>query len=299
MITLSDPVLGDLDLRADPFAVVSFQIGPRAPRVNTRNRALADGALDDTRYGGARAVSVGITLNEHPACVVNPTTMQGLLDRLLPYTLPRRRPVLKYSLPGSEGDIRQLTVRGNGAPVQISGPKHQGIVAQFVSGDGDITSAGEPTCLLITPAGDVEAGRTYPVSVGDAAGRIYDRTYPASLAIGDRLVTQLGNDRAHWTAAIFGAVTNPYVTINGTQINFNVNGGVDLLAGQSLVLDSKARTIYLNNDPTASRYNKSNFMAWSWDDVLLEPGDNLVRFGGSVLGAGASVNLCWSPTWAG
>lgn len=299
MIVLSDPELGDLELRSDPYAVVSFQIGSRAVRANMRNRALAHGAFDDTRYGGARAVTVSIVLNEHPRCSPNPTTMQGLLDLLLPYTMPYRRPVLQYSLPGSDGDVRQLTVRGNGAPVQIGGAKHQGIVAQFVSGDGDITTAGDPTCLLISPAADVELGRVYPPSVGDAAGRAYDRTYPASLAVGDRILTQLGNERAHWTAAIFGAVTNPFLTINGVTINFNVNGGVNLLAGQSLVLDSKARTIYLNGDPNSSRYDKSNFVAWTWDDVLLKPKDNLVRFGGSVLGVGASVNLCWSPTWAG
>lgn len=289
MIVLDDDELGALELLDDPFTVQSFQIGSRAVRGVVRNRALANGTRDDTRFSGARAVTVGLTLNEKP-CANPDVTIQDLFDRVMPYMEPWRRMRLRWTLPGG-GAERELLVRGNDAPMVIRGPKHPVLTLGFVAPEGEITTAGDPTCVLINPAGDVELGRTY--------NRVFNQVYPASAAIGYRNVFQAGNSRAHWTAAIYGAVTNPYLTINGVQMNFNVSGGLDLLAGNSVVIDTRERTIFLNNDPLFSRYDKTNFSAWAWDDLMLKPGDNLVRFGGSVLGVGAAVNLCWRPTWAG
>ena len=107
MITLSDPVLGDLELRSTPFVAVSLQIGSPAVREVMRPRALADGMVDDTKYRGARAITVVLRLNENPNCgeIAERTTIQGLLDTLLPYTSPRRRPTISWALPGSESDV--------------------------------------------------------------------------------------------------------------------------------------------------------------------------------------------------
>lgn len=286
MITLDDDDLGTLELRDEPFTVLSFQIGSPAVRANVRNRALANGTRDDTRFTGARAVTVALRLNEKSCDDVN---MQDLFDRLMPYTNPARRFRMRWSLPGS-GSEREMVVRGDTAPMLIAGPKHPTIALGFIAPEGEITTPVD-TCLLINPAIDGELGRTYNLT--------FNRTYPASLAVGARVVTQIGNAAAHWVATIFGAVTNPYLTINGATINFNVAGGLNLLAGNNVQIDTRERTIYLNGDSAFSRYQFTNFAAWAWEDLLLQRGDNQVRFGGSVLGAGASVNLCWRPTWAG
>lgn len=288
MITLFDPVLGLLQLRAAPYTVPTFTIGSREVRAVTRNRALADGQIDDTRYSGARAVTIGIVLNED-SCDSG-DTMQKLYDRVLPYMKASRRPILTWSLPGSDGDRRQLTVRGDSAPVNISGNKHQGLLLSFRAPEGSITSAGDPVCILLDPATDTEAGRTYD--------QTYDKTYPPSLAVGDRLIHNGGNDDAHWTATIYGAVTNPFLKINGITITFDQNGGLDLPSGSSVVIDTLTRTIYLNGNPADPRYDRTNFAAWSWADLLLDPGDNTIRFGGSVL-AGGQTQFCTIAHWAG
>lgn len=318
MMTLTDPALGTLVLHGDnpttdPFIVASFVVGSPAVRPVVRNRALSNGSIDDTRYAAGRAVTIAIRLNEKYCGPLAGDTMQDLLDRLLPYTKASRRPVLTYTLPGSDGAPRQMVVRGESAPVQVGGAKHQAIVLSFISPDGEITTAGEPLCITLDPAGDVELGRTYPagtVDPGNVAGRTYPagtvdpgnvagRTYPASQAIGDRTYINAGNDEAHWTLQIFGIVTNPFFTINGVTVNFNNNGGLAIPAGSSVIIDTREQTIRLNGLAADPRYSRTNFSAWAWSDLLLRPGQNSMRFGAAVLGAGGQARFCSLPTWAG
>lgn len=293
MIRLIDADLGALELRCDPFVVVSFQISAPAVRAVMRNRALADGAFDDTRFVGARAVTIALRLKGGLRC--STMTTQQLLDLLLPFTHPRRRPTLEWSLPGSDSVIRKLTVRGEGAPIEVASPRAPVVVASFVAGDGTITSArgGEDDdgwqCRLIDPSGDVEAGRVYDLE--------FDRVYPESSGIGDRIITMAGNEDAHWRATIFGPTTDPYLRINGVEISFTEQGGLTLVAGESVVIDTRERTILLNGEATESRYDRTNFYEWSWSDLLLKPGENRIRFGADVLGVGSSVNFCWADTW--
>lgn len=317
MMTLTDPTLGTLVLHGDnpttdPFIVAGFTIGSLAVRPVMRTRALSNGQLDDTRFTGGRAVTVAIRLNEKYCGPLAGDTMQDLLDRLLPYMNPRRRPVLTYTLPGSDGSPRQLTVRGDSAPVQIAGSKHQAVVLSMISPDGEITTAGDPVCIDLNPAGDVELGRVYPAGTtdpGNTAGRVYPagttepgnvagRVYPASLAIGDRVYINAGNEEAHWILQIFGGCTNPFFTINGVTVNFNNNGGLVLPVGASVIIDTREQTIRLNGNPADPRYSKTNFTAWSWSDLMLKPGENPMRFGASVIGTG-QARFCSLPTWAG
>lgn len=288
MITLTDPELGSLELRSDPFVVASFEISSPAPRVVSRNRALMNGTKDDSQFSGARAVTLTIVLNDS---VCDDVSMQSLLDQLIPYTVIRRRPIMRWSLPGSGGVEREIMLRGDSAPIVVDGPKHRAIVCQFVAPEGEITTAGPMICQTIAPAEDVELGRTYDLT--------FDRDYPVSSAIGDRLVTVDGNERAHWHAAIFGIVTNPYLLINGVRVEWSNNGGLDLTAGNSLVVDTREKTMYFNEDPASPRFDRVNFTDWQWPDILLRPGVNTIRFGGAALGAGASMNFCYKPTWAG
>mgnify|MGYP000966307008 CR=1 FL=1 len=293
MITLSEPTLGELELRGSPFLVSSFQIGSRAPRGVMRSRALADGMIDDTRYAGSRAVTLAVTVNERdcgPAA--DRTTIQGLLDRLLPYMQPRRRCTLTWSLPGS--DVRrQLTVRGDSAPVQIENPRHPRLVLQFIAPDGEITTPGVHT-LRIDPASDVESGRVY--STGTELK--FDRNYPVLGATGSKTVTQQGNEPAHWRLTIFGGAVNPFFTINGVTIDMSSNGGHTVAAGSSLVIDTRNRYIWADDSPLTPKYDRSNFTEWAWSDLLLQPGDNTVRFGADTL-TGGQAQLEWSDTWAG
>lgn len=290
MIRLIERRLGELELRCSPFVVVDFTIGSRAPRVVKRNRALADGGIDDTRFAGGRAVSVTIMTNED-LCARPDETMQDLIDRLTPYTVARRRPLMQWTVPGSP-HVRELTVRGEDAPISIGRRSHPVIVTSWDAADGEITTPFDPTadCTIIEPAIDVETGRTYDL--------VFNRTYPPSLAVGDRTVISGGNERAHWSAVIFAGTgtTDPYLRINGVTMSFS---GLTLPEGSTVVIDTREHTMWLNGVPGDSVHQFSNFTQWAWEDLMLEPGANALRFGASALGSGAVLQLCHRKTWAG
>lgn len=290
MIFLDDPELGTVELHGDPYTVTSFQIGSPAVRAAARNRALANGTRDTTRYTGARAATVSVTLNDQ-FCGNGAVAMQTLFDRLMPYTVPRRRPTMRWSLPGDDTKQRQMVVRGDTAPIVIQSRRHPVLAIGFVAPEGEITSAGDPVCTLVDPALDVELGRAYDL--------LFNRTYPASSAIGDRLLVVDGNEQAHWTATMFGDLQNPFVLINGVRIDWASNGGLAIGPGQSLQVDTRDKTMYVNGDPLSPRFDRANFTEWNWSDILLRPGRNTIRFGAGVLGTGATMQFCYRPTWAG
>lgn len=282
MLTLVDDTLGTLELRGAPYTVASFQIGSRSVRSVMRSRALADGSYDDTEFSGSRAVTIAVRLNESQ-CPPG-TSVQALYDTLLPYMSPRRRPKLRWELPGAPGVVRELTVRGESAPVVVDRARHLGVVCSFVAPEGEITSIDTQT-VTISPSTDTVAGRSYDLT--------HDRTYPASLGPGDRLVVNGGNERAHWTASVYGECENPRLTINGVTIEWEQV----LNVGDWLQLDSRERTMYFNADTAESRYHVSNYTEWTWADVLLQPGQNIVRFSADTLGPGGSVVLNFRDTW--
>ena len=288
-IYLIEDSLGTLAIDSSPFVKVGYEIGSRAPREVVRLRALADGAIDDTRYVGGRAVTLTVRLNEATGCDDDGPDMQDLYDMILPYIHPRYRPTLRWTLPRS-GSEREMTVRGVSAPVLIEGPKHPVLVVSFVAADGTITSPDEE-CLTVSPSSDDEPGRSYDLS--------FDRTYPASLGPGARILTQTGNDYAHWRGTIFGAADTPSFRVNDTEVTFDNNGGLALAAGQWLEIDTKAHTMLLNGVAADSRYDRTNFTEWQWEDLMLKPGENLVRFVADVLGPSGAMQFCWFPTWAG
>lgn len=294
MMYLTDPVLGRLDLgpylaenAADDdcgpegYVVAGWTLGFPTVRVVARNRALADGTVDDTRYVGARVITVNLRLDQ------NRIDPQLAVDALMPYVSPRNRPRLHWVVPGST-QKRSAVVRGADAPFAIAGPRAHTLVVQWVAPGGLLESSDE-SCEIINPSSDTESGRTYDLT--------FDRVYPFSLGVGDRLIVNEGNAVADWRATIFGAATDPALIINGVPIRFDRVGGLDLTGGTSLVIDSKERTILLNGDPEQSRYDKVNFTEWSWESVRLQPGENIVRFEGNPLSEQASVQFCWRSAW--
>jgi hypothetical protein len=297
VITLHDDSLGDLALTCENgYVVTSFQLGSPAVREVVHERALADGTVDDTLYVGARAVTVAMTLDQRVA------PLQTLLDRITPYVSPRRRPTLIWTLPGSETERRALIVRGVDAPFVLERPKFPPVVCQWVAPEGLITSV-ERTCEWIQPSSDDVDGRTYDecalvpspdrVESATTTGRCYDRTYPPAQPRGGRNIVNAGNEVAEWTAAIFGPITNPTITVNGVVVTV----ATTLALGESAVIDTRERTILRNGDPTQSLYGLSNYQAWSWDQLRLRPGENNIRYSGTGITVETSAAFCWNDTW--
>lgn len=272
---------GLLDCNLEGYVVTGWTVGFPVVRSVIRGRALGDGVVDDSRYVGERSISFNVTLD------TSKTDPQASVDALTPYLSPRRRPRLHWTIPGSTME-RSAMVRGADAPLQIAGKQLHVITASWIAPDGVLESTNE-NLVTINPSGDSEDGRTYDLA--------FDRTYPPSAGLGERIVTNHGNTVADWKATIFGATTNPRLIVNGVTINFNRNGGLDLASSQLVTLNSRERTVLYNDDPTESRYDKMNFTDWSWDQVRLEPGENIVRFEADTLSAQSQVRLSYRDAY--
>lgn len=281
--------LGTLILGTDPYVVAQLQIGSPAVRENLKNRSLADGVTDNSRYLGSRAITATIRLKSQSQCDGPP--MQALFDRLLPYMHPRRRPTLTWQLYGSSTP-RAAIVRGVTWPYAIDGPKHPTIAVSWIIPSGEIVEGGPNAkhCVTIQPAGEIELGRVYNL--------VPDRRYAASGPVGSRIINNAGTDWTHWVLTIHGPVVNPSFIVNGVGVRFNRDGGLTLAVGQSVVLDTRARTALFNGDDTDSRYGNLNYDEWNWDDVRLAPGQNAVRFDGTNMTPMSTAVLCWTGTFA-
>jgi len=276
--------LADLDLSCgNGWVLTDLQIGFPSERPVVRSRSLADGVIDQSTYVGQRAVTATLTLDNRVA------TTQSLVDLLMPFVSPRRRPTLTWSLPGSAADYRQLTLRGVDAPLVISRPRYTVVVVSWVSEQACMVDPVEQ-CLSVDPSlpGE-EIGRDYDLT--------FDRLYVESIPVGGVLVPNSGTCLASWVITLDASMIDPIVTINDVPMAFTQSGGLTLVTGQTLVIDQRERTILLNNDPDESRYDRVNFEDWDWDDLALQPGDNVVRLQGSGFTSTSLLTVCWRSAW--
>lgn len=282
MMYLTDPTLGQLNLDCDPegYVVSQFDIGFPTARPVVRLRALADGVLDTSRFVGQRAITIAITLDQTKM----PT--QDLLDMLMPYLSPRYRPRLVYSVQEpvlNPTHIRSFEIRGVDAPLVINGPKFQTVICQWVALDHRATSV-DQSCVTVIPTSLDENGRLYDLS--------FDRDYPFSPPAGVTSINMAGNDPADWIVEIVGGIDDPLLEINGITVQFT---GVSLLPNQVLEINTRNRTMIQGGN--LSVYGNSNFVDWQWDDLLLRPGTNTIRFGGDNADAISYALFCWYDTW--
>jgi hypothetical protein len=283
MIILDSPTLGTLDLGCDNgFVVIDMTIGHPDERPVTRKRAIGDGLIDDSTFLGGRAVTITLAIDDDYG-----PSMQ-LIDRLRAYMSPRIRTNLTYTLNDSPADVKQLTLRGVNAPLSIRPRNPQIIVTQWFSAD-PVQRSPFPEFKVLRPSAENEVGRTYDLT--------FDRDYPPSFPIGATNIINEGNHPVPWFGRILAEIEQPIISVNDVQMIFDVDGGVDLLVGQTLDINVQNRTVRLNNDPLLSRYDKSNFTDWSWDDFLLYPGNNLVRIQGNNANADCRFEINWSSGW--
>jgi hypothetical protein len=309
---LAEDRLGVLDLSCEQgYVVTKVDIGFPEVREAMWNRALADGTYDVTRYVGARAVSIQMTLDGDVAPV------DKLLNRLRAFIFPRYRPWFCFLPEGGSG-VRRLRVRGVDAPASIDRPTYVDVTAQWVSaggvedavngssGGGLIESATQD-CRTFGPGGAATPGRHYdpppdPTPSGrsqDEYGPYYTHTTvdvgrqytPAALS-GSVLVENVGNAPADWEATIYGPAEDPILFINGNPMAFK---NLTLTLGQSITLNSALRTIVADNGE--NRYDRWDFtQGIGWP--LLDPGSNYVAWQGTNTADQSKVRMCWRSTWA-
>lgn len=284
MLVLDAPGLGTLDLMCgtEGYAVLNFEVGYPEERRIVNQRALRDGVFDNTRYLGGRTITMTVLIDDRYG------VRQQLVDRLKAYMSPRVSTTMTYTLPESPAYPRQLRIRGVNAPIRVD---ERGVIVLIVTWFSPDAVALSPfeEFLQISPFGFNEQGRVYDLT--------FDRQYLPQPPVGGAIVLNSGNHPIPWKARLTSEIQQPIITVNGIGMRFDVNGGVNLNVGETLDIDFGSATIRLNNDPTESRYDRVNFNDWEWDQLLLQPGANIVRIQGTAPTFDCVLEVTWRDGW--
>lgn len=278
---LTDDDLGELLLsESTGYVVENYDLGWGSVREVTYNRTNDDGVLDLSTLHGARTVTFQLALDGN---VDAPTRLR---DRLAAYAHPRRRPVLTFVEPGDDR-TKRMALRGAAVQSPVAHYKYAKMAVSWLCADGVIEGSTEQTVTLRPGDTSGEVGRAYPLH--------YLRDYPVSATAGARLITNDGNADAHWTAYLYGAMTNPVLTIDGKSLSFNDGGGLTLISGEQLALASKGKKALINDSPTAPAMRYLNLATSQW--VKIPPEGCTVELTASTFGAEAACVLTWRDTW--
>lgn len=141
-------------------------------------------------------------------------------------------------------------------------------------------------------ADEQQASATLVVT-GD--GLVFPVTFPIEFGLvdggaGTFLAENDGNAPAPWTATITGPITDPVIENTTTGVAFGLTGVID--DGDTLYLDSRARTILLNGNQNASSMRAPGVQ---WFD--LAPGSNSIRFDAGGEPPYGELTMFWRSTW--
>jgi hypothetical protein len=242
-------------------------LSPLEVRENVAKRPSSNGTFDYTGLYGNRAVTVPVGIASE--LVGGDVYDQDLEDTLAAWTHPSVRAYLYWKRPNMRNE-RRILVRGasGGMPMQFVREQFDIITMQFkaprgVSEDTVITDSGP-----IGAGGSLEFGRAYDLT--------FDRTYPDSLPIGSGLVNNRGNTPVLPLVSIYGPCTQPMLTNMTTGQTLDFIASFSLNANEYLLIDMENGTVWLNGDPTQSRYDKVDFTTTTWWAV--QKGVNSLRF---------------------
>lgn len=276
----------------DPAAGIygqTLDLGDAITRAVSDDIPDADGTDDTTVYFGARNITLQVIL-------LPDSGLWALRQHLRAFTSPRLRPYM-YVQQSADAPEQQIQLRRS----------------QYtdVIGDGPrMATQADPEAAIVTiqwvaPLGILESAvqhsqDVFAVATGAAVGRAYSlafsRVYPASPVLGSATVVNAGNTDAYPLIRIYGPVTEP-VLDNNTQGKSLAFTGLTLVAGEYLEIDTRAKTILLNSDPTNSRYDKLAFPTSQW--WTLSPGNNIVRFHPTTFTDGVTLaNFTWRDAFA-
>lgn len=267
------------------WRVQHLDLGMPDVREVVEDRPLYDGTLDETRFHGARLVTLA------GKAVGDADSAPGsLLDELARFCHLGRRPWLVYRLDG-QGE-RRILLRGDrrSAPLEVG---TGGIVKWQAS--------------WRAPRGVQESDTLHEATANPSEGepgRVYDltfaRSYPASAGAGALSIANAGNTSADAVLRIFGPCTGPRVENRdaGGRLEFTAAGGLTIADGDYAEVDLAERTATLNGDPGTSllrylEYADPARSSW-W---RLAPGSNLVRFYPHSATPPSSMQIFWRDTW--
>jgi hypothetical protein len=263
--------------------VAKFDPGFPALREVVDEIPQGDGTKDYTSFFGARPISLEFMIYAPWARSV--TNRRAILDTLYGLCNPRLRPFLYESIDGQAE--RRIMLRPDNLSAAFVMPHMNIGQLSFVAPLG-IWESGELEIANIGPGtgGATNTGRSYDLS--------FDRTYVSRAPAGGQVLEIVGNIETYPAMIIYGPCTA--VTIgNETTGKEMVFPGLTLLAGESIVINMKDRSIVEGDQPTVSRYEEVDWTQSSW--IPLVPGENQLSFNPTGYGDSTRLSVAYRHNW--
>jgi hypothetical protein len=228
-------------------------------RTSDTPRPSDHGLFPGNDYSGGRTIEMELEVSG-----ATDAAFRSSIASLAAATIPgAAESALVFQLPGFSGARRiNCRPRRRSLPVDVAFALRYGVVAlQFFATDPRIYADTETE--LITVAATSGGGRTYP--------RTYPLTYAAGGVGGTLVATNAGNFPTRPTLTVTGPCNQP--RIENVTAGKHLEVAVNLAAGETLVIDTDARTVLLGG--TASRYSFLTAASQWWE---IAAGDNSLKF---------------------
>ncbi|MER7212446.1 hypothetical protein ABT340_35785 [Streptosporangium sp. NPDC000239] len=138
--------------------------------------------------------------------------------------------------------------------------------------------------LTITPGTSGSGGLVYPLA--------YPLTYGTAGGANNGTAANVGNEPTSPVLTFTGPIATPKIV--NTSAGYGLEFAVDVLAGQTLTVDTDAGTVLLNGSDRL--YTRSN-LSVPVEYFELYPGDNDLTLLAAAFGTGASLTVTWKSAY--
>lgn len=247
----------------------------------------ADGERDTTKWIGASAVSLSMTLLDNT---------RATLDELRTYCSPRARPYL-YVTDTEWATQRRIKLRidQQSAPIEKSMGLLRNVQVQWrapegVWEDADITEttmyADDPNALGLLVDDTLGVTSDDLVGVTVLAG--------ASGAAG---LTVTGTFDGQWIARLYGPCTGPKLILDPTGEAITFLNNFTIIQGSYVEVNSRDRTVFADGNPAVSRLNKLDFAQTTWWRLPANALNSIRYTAVSGVTAATQAVILWRNTW--
>lgn len=235
-------------LPAAGWIVDRVDLGTPEPREQAEDAPDADGQIDTTSLIGARDIIVAGTMFAD----VDP--LWRMKDRLAAFMSQRLRPTLYIAEVGQPE--RQAAVRGRQYPRQVVNRDWDEFQAVFRVSSGVLESATPVVTPIFPGAPEGVGGLELPVEL--------PVEFVGAGPPGAGVVVNEGTADASPVLRIDGPCTGPIVENRTVGRSLVFDPAWEILAGEYLEIDVRAKTILLNGIESQSRYDKLVFAESAW-----------------------------------
>lgn len=260
-----------------PFVDITNVSGLDSPefRSTERDHEGTDGGFLDAEFEKMRTIVL------QGQVIANPATLESFLDQLKGDWAPRRTTApFRFVHPGVAQRVifvKPLGVKFNTTALSSTGA----VDVQFTCQAEDPIIYDDTTVTLSLVIGT-------PITTGFAFPLGFPFGFGAPVSPDGVTVTNYGNRPAPATITIPGPVTNPVIYNDTTSSTLSFS--IDVVTGDSLVVDLGQRTIKLNG--SVSR--RGTLLEPDW--FLLQPGGNFIRYRASAGGTNPA-SITYRNAW--